>query len=218
MNLVLRLLILLLVPLLAWLAHGPQTERLFRRWFGAADGRDDASPSAQRTGHSSSFVWAGCYVVVFGLALGRAFLGSPPGLTAWLGLAVMGAGVVIRRSALRTLGEWFDEFIVTRPGQPVVDTGLFARCRHPLHKGLVLEILGMALINGHLYAFLAFGIAAVWFFVRGVEEERALVAGLGEPYLAYLGRVPSLIDRLPASWRSYRRESAEPRDAVDSPD
>ena len=206
--LILRILILVLVPVMAWLAHGSQTRRLLRRWFGEAEA--PADDGLERTGHSSSFVWAACYVAVFGLALGRAFLGSPPGLLAWIGLSVMGVGVAVRRSALRTLGEWFDEFIVVRPGQPVVDTGLFARCRHPLHKGLVLEVLGMALINGHLYAFLAFGVAAVWFFIRGVEEERAMVAGVGEPYVDYLRRVPSLIDRLPAAWRSYRDPGAPP--------
>jgi protein-S-isoprenylcysteine O-methyltransferase Ste14 len=90
----------------------------------------------------------------------------------------------------------------------VVDRGIYGVCRHPLHKGLVLEIAGMALVNGHFTAFLLFGVALVFFFVRGVQEEKALLAGIGDSYRDYLVRVRSLVDLLPAPWRAHAPDRA----------
>ena len=124
-------------------------------------------------------------------------------MLAALGLVLMAAGVGVRLLALKRLGDQYDEFILVHPDRPVVDSGLYGRCRHPLHKGLVLEIAGMAMISGHMTAFLLLGVALVFFFQRGIQEEKALLAGRGEPYRAYLARVPSLVDLLPRAWRSY---------------
>ena len=207
MTLVFRLVILVLLPVLAYLGHGDQ---LLRRLKGEA-------PSAGvggRTGHASVYVWFSCYVALFVLAAGRMLLGTAPGVLAAAGMLTMAAGVGLRRLALPRIGEHFDEFILVRKGHRVVDSGVYGLCRHPLYKGLVLELLGMTLVNAHFTAWILLGIALVFFFVRGVQEERTLVKALGDSYREYLGRVPSLMDLLPRTWRPY----APPRTRSSPPD
>ena len=50
-----------------------------------------------------------------------------------------------------------------------------------------------------------------------VEEERALVKSLGDDYRSYLGRVPSLIDFLPAGWRRYREAPTDSTSTGEAP-
>lgn len=209
MTFIFRIAILALLPALAFLGHGDQLIRRFR---------GEAAPAGRggRSGHASVYVWFCCYAACFVLAALRMLLGDAPGVLAAIGILLMAAGVGLRRLAMPVLGACFDEFIRVEPGQPVVDRGVFGLCRHPLHKGLVLEIAGMALVNGHFTALILLGVAVAFFFVRGVQEEQALLAGIGEPYRAYLGRVRSLLDLLPAGWRAYA-QAAKPREPSGKP-
>jgi len=116
--------------------------------------------------------------------------------------------VALRRLALPQIGECFDEFILVKKDHRVVDRGVYRLCRHPLHKGLLLELTGMALVNAQWIAWVLVGLAAALFFVRGVAEERTLAAALGAPYREYLARVPSLVDLVPRAWRPYAPERA----------
>jgi len=199
MTFVFSIAILVLLPLLAFLGHGDQLVRRLR-------GQAPAAGIGGRTGHASVYVWFFCYVAVFILAAGRAFLGSAPGVLCAVGILVMAAGVGLRRLALPVLGDFFDEFILVQDDHRVVDTGMYGIMRHPLLKGLLLEIAGMALVSGHFTAFVFFAVALAFFFIRCIQEEKALLAALGDPYRDYLARVPSLIDLLPRSWRPYAPE------------
>lgn len=196
MTFVLRLAILVVLPLLALLGHGRE---ILRRLKGEAS---DPGTSG-RKGHASVYIWLFCYVAVLVLAEGQMFLGGAPGVLAAVGVVLMAAGVGLRRLAVRNLGPHYDEFIHIREDHVVVDTGVFSLCRHPLHKGLLLEIVGMALVNGRFLAGILVVLALFFFFQRGIQEEKALLNALGEDYRTYLRRVPSLLDLLPKKWRSY---------------
>jgi protein-S-isoprenylcysteine O-methyltransferase Ste14 len=207
MTIVFRLVILVLLPVLAFLGHGDQ---LLRRLKGEAP----AAGVGGRTGHASVYVWFFCYTALIVLAAGRMFLGTEPGVLAAAGMLILAAGVGLRRLALPRIGEYFDEFILVKKGHRVVDSGVYGLCRHPLYKGLVLELLGMTLVSAHFSAWILLGIGLVYFFVRGVQEERVLAETLGDPYREYLARVPSVLDLLPRTWRPY----APPRSRSSPPD
>lgn len=73
-------------------------------------------------------------------------------------------------------------------GQTVIDTGPYAIVRHPGYSAAVLQILGMALMLGSLWALIPAVIAIAGTAVRTVFEERTLHEGL-PGYTAYTQRV-----------------------------
>jgi protein-S-isoprenylcysteine O-methyltransferase Ste14 len=72
----------------------------------------------------------------------------------------------------------------------VVDRGLYGIVRHPQYLGYCLLALGFALVSQHLAMLALAVVAVVFFYVQMVREERFLQRELGEPYEAYMERVP----------------------------
>jgi protein-S-isoprenylcysteine O-methyltransferase Ste14 len=77
----------------------------------------------------------------------------------------------------------------------VVETGLYARVRHPRYLGMMLNYLGAALLTGatRLGALVAVFIGLAVLVTE--LEERELLSRLGEPYADYRRRVPRLLPR-----------------------
>ena len=105
----------------------------------------------------------------------------------WIGLLLMVGGVAFRWYAIRCLGRYFTRVVFTQPDQQVVKTGPYRWIRHPSYTGALLTLLGYGLVLNDwigLLALLAISFAGFWYRVR--VEERALVEGLGQPYMAYM--------------------------------
>jgi protein-S-isoprenylcysteine O-methyltransferase Ste14 len=78
----------------------------------------------------------------------------------------------------------------------VVDTGIYARLRHPRYVAAMSALLGLAVFSGSLrmveLSFLS--IPVYWLLTE--EEERELLARIGEPFREYRQRVPRFLPRL----------------------
>jgi protein-S-isoprenylcysteine O-methyltransferase Ste14 len=100
-----------------------------------------------------------------------------------VGLALMGAGIVIRHWATITLGRFFTVDVRVQPGQTVVESGPYRWVRHPSYAGMVVFFVGvgLALSDWASLATLAL-LPTAGLIVRIRSEERALLDGLGEPY------------------------------------
>jgi protein-S-isoprenylcysteine O-methyltransferase Ste14 len=112
----------------------------------------------------------------------------------WTGIALMIGGIVLRQTAIRTLGKYFTFTVRVRQEQPVVDFGPYRWIRHPSYTGALLTMagVGLALTNwASLVLILLAG--AVGYTYRISVEERALSETLGEPYAAYMRRTWRLI-------------------------
>lgn len=116
------------------------------------------------------------------------------------GLAVA-AGLVfligqgLRLAAMSALGERWTVRVITVPGAPPVDRGIFRWLRHPNYLGVVLEIAALPLVHG------AWLTALVWSVANGVllaarirAEEAALRTD--NDYEAGLGDRPRFVPRL----------------------
>jgi protein-S-isoprenylcysteine O-methyltransferase Ste14 len=78
----------------------------------------------------------------------------------------------------------------------MIDSGVYARVRHPMYMGTFLIYVGLALLT---FSFLAFGALIGIFLVYNylaTYEEKDLVRVFGESYLDYCKRVPKWIPRL----------------------
>ena len=103
-----------------------------------------------------------------------------------LGLVLMAAGIAIRAWAVVTLGRFFTVDVRVHPDQEVVDRGPYRWVRHPAYTGLIVFFVGGGLALTNWASLLALALVpAAGLVVRLRAEERALMAGLGEPYRRY---------------------------------
>jgi protein-S-isoprenylcysteine O-methyltransferase Ste14 len=149
-----------------------------------------------------SYVWmlVGSFAGV-GLAFAAAGVHPLPGPRWWpagVGLIVIWAGFALRMWAVRTLGKFFRVEVSVDSDQTLVDTGPYAKLRHPSYTGLLLVYVGLGIcLDSYLSvaAALLLPLAAV---VNRIDyEERILLRELGEPYRAYSTRTARLV---PGVW------------------
>lgn len=133
-----------------------------------------------------------------------------PAAAGWLP-AVLGSALVVtdfwmirrieRVASVRVLVGLPELFAARSPegaGRPtkVVETGLYARVRHPRYLGMMLSYIGAVLLSGatRLAALVAVFIGLALLVTE--LEERELLNRLGEPYADYRRRVPRLLPRI----------------------
>ena len=130
-------------------------------------------------------------------AAGTAHLLGPGWGAAGLGLALMWAGFALRIWAVRTLGRFFHVEVTVDSDQTVVDTGPYARLRHPSYTGLLVFYLGLGIaLDSHLSLAAAVLLPLAAIVNRIDHEERMLLRELGEPYRAYSARTARLLPRV----------------------
>lgn len=139
----------------------------------------------------------GAGVLVAGWCVSHATGFAMPARAAYVGVAVIWLGIGLRQWAVWTLGRFFTLVVRVSEGQPVVDRGPYRWVRHPSYTGLMLSLAGLGLALGNWLSLLALVVLpGVGLAVRIRVEERALLAGLGEPYRAYAERRKRLVPHL----------------------
>lgn len=110
------------------------------------------------------------------------------------GLATIIAGLDLRRRALAALGPHFSIKLQLRRDHRLVDQGPYRLLRHPNYAGLVLVMIGTALV---LHSPLALGaFFVVWLpalLLRIGREESILREHLGQDYVRYSERTWRLV-------------------------
>ena len=106
----------------------------------------------------------------------------------WL-LVTLGGGIIL--VALLTI-----RLPAARPSikDQLVQTGIYARVRHPIHTGVLLEFAGLAMINPTLPIALASGMGMEWVFLQTWFEEIDLLERL-PGYRDYMNTVPRFLPR-----------------------
>ena len=111
-----------------------------------------------------------------------------------IGLPMSIASFVIRRSAIRALGRFWSLHVEMREGHEFVQTGPFARARHPVYFSMILELFGIGLmLNAWFTLAGVFAIFIPTMLTRVRIEERALVEKFGDAYRAYMKTTPAII-------------------------
>ena len=107
-----------------------------------------------------------------------------------VGMVIVAAGLFIRVSAIRTLGEYFTASVKVRDEQPVITRGVYRIVRHPSYFGAWLAVLGSAVF---LNAWVSLPIITILMFgtyvYRIQVEEEHLVSKLGSSYLSYMKQI-----------------------------
>ncbi|BAZ29711.1 isoprenylcysteine carboxyl methyltransferase [Cylindrospermum sp. NIES-4074] len=85
------------------------------------------------------------------------------------------SGQLLRYLSMRAL-EWrWTLPLITIPGMPLVDTGIYRHLRHPNWLGVILEIAALPLIHGAYITAIVFSTANIWLMSKRIQaEEEAL--------------------------------------------
>jgi protein-S-isoprenylcysteine O-methyltransferase Ste14 len=123
------------------------------------------------------------------------FARSPlPKPIAYAGLGLMAGGLALRYWAVRTLGEFYSRTLRTERQHRLVESGPYAKVRHPGYAATLLVWTGFGLAQGNLVsgvAVMATMGAAYAYRIR--TEEAMLTDALGDEYRAYCERTTRLI-------------------------
>jgi len=112
----------------------------------------------------------------------------------WAGVVLIVLASLLRRHCFRMLGDRFTAAVIVNADQAVIERGAYRCVRHPSYTAgmLMYAGLGLALTNWLSVAILALVSTTVYSYRVSVEE-RALVATLGERYLAYVARTKRFV-------------------------
>lgn len=120
------------------------------------------------------------------------------------------SGQCLRYAAIRTLGSRWSVRIITLPGAPLVQNGIYRHIRHPNYLGVIFEMAAAPLLHGAYLTALLFTLAnALLLRVRIQAEEQALDDQ--NKYKATFGSRPCFIPG-PIAGREKWQSSLKPRD------
>ncbi len=111
----------------------------------------------------------------------------------WAGLAIMVAGGVLRIWPMFVLGRRFSGLVAIQPGHELVTDGPYRYVRHPSYLGMMLAMLGWALLFRSSVGVAATALGLVVLSLRIEAEEAMLASQFGEAYETYRARTWRLL-------------------------
>jgi protein-S-isoprenylcysteine O-methyltransferase Ste14 len=109
------------------------------------------------------------------------------------GAALAVIGVAFAMWARRVLGSNWSGAVRITEGQYLVRTGPYAFVRNPIYTGMVLAVLGTALVAGTVGSLIGFVLVVLALWQKARVEERLLLEEFGEEYAAYQREVKFLV-------------------------
>lgn len=112
-------------------------------------------------------------------------------------ITLLAVGLVLRWTAILTLGRFFTVDVAIHSDHRLVDTGLYGVVRHPSYTGMLLTFLGLGVSFGNWVSFVLLVLPVTLALYRRIlTEEQALLKALGAPYEDYCARTSRLIPGL----------------------
>lgn len=109
------------------------------------------------------------------------------------GVALTYAGLALAVWARFILGRNWSATVTIKEDHRLVRTGPYSVVRHPIYSGLLLAVLGTALVVGEVRGLVAVGIAFAAWLVKSRTEERFLAEQFGEEYEKYRRHTRALV-------------------------
>jgi protein-S-isoprenylcysteine O-methyltransferase Ste14 len=93
------------------------------------------------------------------------------------------------------LGKFWSSRVTLKEGHQLIQSGPYARVRHPIYSGIALAMLGTALFSGQWRGLIGASIFIVGHWLKSRREEALLTSQFGTEYEEYRGRTGSLLPR-----------------------
>jgi protein-S-isoprenylcysteine O-methyltransferase Ste14 len=115
-------------------------------------------------------------------------------LLKYIGLILIIAGVVVRFTAIRTLGKFFTVNLAIDNEHSLIDTGFYKYIRHPSYTGSLLSFLGLAVYFNNWICLPVILVPIITVFIFRINiEEKLLIQQPGLNYSEYIKRTKRLI-------------------------
>ena len=112
-----------------------------------------------------------------------------------LGLAMTCAGIAVAIWARYHIGEYWSARVTLKYDHKLIQTGPYARMRHPIYSGLLLAWAGTALAIGRWSALVALVAVITVILAKAMREQRLLEKEFGQSYRDYRERTGLLFPR-----------------------
>lgn len=90
------------------------------------------------------------------------------------GLVVTALGMAIAIWARLSLGSNWSGMVTLKANHELVRTGLYRWIRHPIYTGILVGMLGSAMIRGYLRCWIGVGLVLLAFYLKARREESFL--------------------------------------------
>lgn len=111
----------------------------------------------------------------------------------WIGVGLGAIGGALRLLPVFVLGRRFSGLVAIQKEHSLVTTGLYAWIRHPSYLGLLLTVLGWALVFRSGVGLIIAALFVPIILARIGAEERLLASQFGTEYDAYRARTARLV-------------------------
>ncbi len=110
-----------------------------------------------------------------------------------VGVMIAAVGVLFAIWARIHLGGNWSNVPALKKGQTLVKAGPYLIVRHPIYTGILLIVVGSAVVVGQYRGLIAILCIAVFTWLRILEEEKIMTGKFGKEYLAYKKKVKAII-------------------------
>jgi len=128
-------------------------------------------------------------------ALGMKFPPETPGVL-WAGLTLTALGVGTSIWARLSLGANWSGVVTLKKGHELVRKGLYRWIRHPIYTGILIGVIGTAMVRGHMRGWLGFAIVWLSFYVKARREESFLRQEFGDGFEEHARQTGMFLPRL----------------------
>lgn len=111
-------------------------------------------------------------------------------------IVLVASGVAIAIWARRHIGEYWSSRVALKEDHQLIQSGPYARVRHPIYSGILLAMIGTGLFVGEWRAMIGVLLVFAAHWQKARREEKLLAEQFGSSYREYCGRTGSLIPRL----------------------
>jgi protein-S-isoprenylcysteine O-methyltransferase Ste14 len=111
-------------------------------------------------------------------------------------IVLVAVGVAIAIWARRHIGEYWSSRVALKKDHHLIQSGPYARVRHPIYSGMLLAMIGTGLFVGEWRAIIGVLLVFAAHWQKARREEKLLASEFGPIYQEYCGRTGSLIPRL----------------------
>jgi len=115
---------------------------------------------------------------------------------AWTGIFLTWLGVAVAIWARYCLGQYWSARVTLKEGHRLIQSGPYAYVRHPIYTGMLLAMIGTALVVGEWRGILAVALALAAHSHKAIREEALLAGEFGNEYAEYRQHTGFLFPRL----------------------
>jgi protein-S-isoprenylcysteine O-methyltransferase Ste14 len=110
-----------------------------------------------------------------------------------VGMGLCLLGLVFAIWARRTLADNWSSDVTFKHGHELIQHGPYNYVRHPIYSGMLLMLIGTALVIGRLHAWLGVLVVLISFLAKLRQEEGLMLQHFPAAYEAYRRRVKALV-------------------------